>query len=131
LNGLDPGQHAFVQTDALDWLARAKKRGEKFGVVILDPPSFSTSGKGKTFRVADGYQGALERVFAVLEPDGRVLAVTNHRKTSAQAFRKIVHEAARAAGREISQLKDLPAPLDCPPGPAGPFPAKSVLISVK
>src|SRR6187431_1688119 len=131
LNGLDPSRHAFVQTDALEWLTRAKKRGEKFGVVILDPPSFATSGKGKTFRVADGYQGALERVFAVLEQGGRVLAVTNHRKTSPQAFRKIVHDAARAAGREISQLKDLPAPLDCPPGPAGPFPAKSVLISVK
>jgi len=57
--------------------------------------------------------------------------VTNHRKTSPQAFRKIAHDAARAAGREISQLKDLPSPLDCPPGPAGPFPAKSVLISVK
>jgi 23S rRNA (cytosine1962-C5)-methyltransferase len=131
LNGLDPAAHAFVQTDALEWLVRAAKRGEKFGVVILDPPSFSTSGKGKTFRVADGYRGALERVFGVLERGGRVLAVTNHRKTSPQAFRKIVHDAARAAGREISQLKDLPSPLDCPPGPAGPFPAKSVLISVK
>ena len=130
-NGLDPTLHSFVQTDALEWLVRAARRGERFGVVILDPPSFSTSGKGKTFRVADGYRGALERVFAVLEPDGRVLAVTNHRKTSPQAFRKIVHDAARAAGREISQLKDLPSPLDCPPGPAGPFPAKSVLISVK
>jgi len=131
LNGLDPEDHSFVQTDALEWLSRAAKRGEKFGVVILDPPSFSTSGKGKTFRVSDGYQGALERVFAVLSPDGRVLAVTNHRKTSPQAFRKIVHDAARAAGREISQLKDLPSPLDCPPGPLGPFPAKSVLISVQ
>jgi 23S rRNA (cytosine1962-C5)-methyltransferase len=131
LNGLDPEAHAFVQTDALEWLARAAKRGEKFGVVILDPPSFSTSGKGKTFRVADGYRGALERVFAVLEPDGRILAVTNHRKTSPQAFRKIAHDAARAVGREISQLKDLPSPLDCPAGPAGPFPAKSMLISVK
>ncbi len=131
LNGLDPAAHAFVQTDALEWLARAAKRGEKFGLVILDPPSFSTSGKGKTFRVADGYQAALERVFAVLEPDGRVLAVTNHRKTSPLAFRKLAHDAARAAGREISQLKDLPSALDCPPGPAGPFPAKSMLISVK
>jgi 23S rRNA (cytosine1962-C5)-methyltransferase len=131
LNGLDPEAHAFVQTDALEWLTRAAKRGEKFGVVILDPPSFSTSGKGKTFRVADGYQGALERVFAVLEPGGRVLAVTNHRKTSPLAFRKIAHEAARAAGREISQLKDLPSALDCPPGPSGPFPAKSMLITVK
>ena|SRR6478735_3116457 len=131
LNGLDPAAHAFVQTDALEWLVRAAKRGERFGVVILDPPSFSTSGKGKTFRVADGYLGALQSVFAVLERDGRVLAVTNHRKTSPQAFRKIVHDAARAAGREISQLKDMPSPLDCPPGPSGPFPAKSVLISVK
>jgi 23S rRNA (cytosine1962-C5)-methyltransferase len=131
LNGLDPDAHSFVQTDALEWLSRAAKRGEKFGVVILDPPSFSTSGKGKTFRVADGYQGALSRVFAVLEPDGRVLAVTNHRKTSPLAFRKIAHDAARAAGREISQLKDLPSALDCPPGPRGPFPAKSMLITVK
>jgi len=131
LNGIEPAAHSFVQTDALEWLQRAAKRGEKFGVVILDPPSFSTSGKGKTFRVADGYQDALSRVFAVLERDGRVLAVTNHRKTSPQAFRKIVHDAARSAGREISQLKDLPSPLDCPPGPSGPFPAKSVLISVK
>ena len=120
-----------MQTDALEWLARAGKRGEKFGVVILDPPSFSTSGKGKTFRVADGYEHALALVFGVLEPGGRVLAVTNHRKTSPLAFRKIVHDAARAAGREITQLKDLPSPLDCPPGPAGPFPAKSVLISIR
>ena len=131
LNGLDPEAHAFVQTDALEWLVRAGKRGEKFGVVILDPPSFSTSGKGKTFRVADGYQRALALVFGVLEADGRVLAVTNHRKTSVAAFRKIAHDAAREAGREITQLKDLPAQLDCPPGPSGPFPAKSVLISVK
>jgi 23S rRNA (cytosine1962-C5)-methyltransferase len=130
-NGLDPEAHDFVQTDALEWLTRAAKRGEKFGVVILDPPSFSTSGKGKTFRVADGYQVALTRVFAVLESNGRVLAVTNHRKTSPLAFRKIAHDAARAAGREISQLKDLPSALDCPPGPAGPFPAKSMLITVK
>lgn len=131
LNGLDPDAHSFVQTDAPEWLARAGKRGEKFGVVILDPPSFSTSGKGKTFRVADGYEHALTSVLKVLEPNGRVLAVTNHRKTSPLAFRKIVHEAARAAGREITQLKDLASPLDCPPGPGGPFPAKSVLVSVR
>ena len=131
LNGLDPSAHAFVQTDALEWLVRAAKRAEKFGVVILDPPTFSTSGKGKTFRVADGYERALTLVFGVLEPNGRVLAVTNHRKTSVAAFRKLAHDAARAAGREITQLKDLPSPLDCPPGPSGPFPAKSVLISVR
>ncbi len=131
LNGLDPEAHSFVQTDALEWLLRAAKRGEKFGVVILDPPSFSTSGKGKTFRVADGYQRALALVFAVLEPGGRVLAVTNHRKTSLSMFRKLARDAARDAGREIMQLKDLPSPLDCPPGPNGPLPAKSVLISLK
>jgi 23S rRNA (cytosine1962-C5)-methyltransferase len=131
LNGLDPEAHSFVQTDALEWLVRASKRGEKFGVAILDPPSFSTSGKGKTFRVADGYQRALSLVFGVLEPDGRVLAVTNHRKTSPLAFRKLAHDAARDAGREITQLKDLASQLDCPPGPNGPFPAKSMLVSLR
>ncbi|HEX3773402.1 MAG TPA: pseudouridine synthase [Polyangiaceae bacterium] len=131
LNGLNPALHAFVQADAIAWLSRAGKRAERFGVVILDPPSFATSGKGKTFRVKDGYGEALALAFALLEAGGRVLAVTNHRQTSLGALRKIAREAARAAGREITQLKDLPSPLDCPPGPRGPFPAKSVLISVK
>jgi len=131
LNGLDPAAHSFVQTDALEWLARAAKRGEKFGLVILDPPSFSTSGKGKTFRVEGGYEHALALVFGVLGAGGRVLAVTNHRKTSLLAFRKIAHDAARTAGREITQLKDLSSPLDCPASPGGPFPAKSMLISVR
>jgi len=131
LNGLDPTAHAFVQTDAIEWLARAGKRGESFGLVVLDPPSFATSGKRKTFRVADDYEHALRLALGVLAPGGRILAVTNHRKTSVAAFRKLAHEAARAAGREITQLKDLPSPLDCPPGPGGPFPAKSVLISVR
>lgn len=131
LNGLDPAAHAFVQTDAIEWLARAGKRGEKFGLVILDPPSFATSGKGKTFRVVDGYAEALALVLGVLAPGGRVLAVTNHRKTSLAAFRKMAHDAARASHREITQLKDLASPLDCPPGPTGPFPAKSVLITLR
>ncbi|HEY2406274.1 MAG TPA: class I SAM-dependent methyltransferase [Polyangiaceae bacterium] len=131
LNQLDPAQHAFVRADALEWLARASKRGARFDVVILDPPSFATAGKGKTFRAADGYERALALALSVLEPGGRLLAVTNHQKTSVASFRKTAHAAARAAGLELAQLKDLPSPLDCPAGPDGPFPAKSMLITLK
>jgi 23S rRNA (cytosine1962-C5)-methyltransferase len=66
----------------------------------------------------------------LLAPRGRLLAVTNHRKTSRHRFRRVLHEAARAAGRDVLQLKDLSAPLDCPQRLGEPFPSKSVLVSL-
>jgi 23S rRNA (cytosine1962-C5)-methyltransferase len=42
-NGLTPDDFDFVQGDVFDWLNRFGRKGEKFDIVILDPPSFSTT----------------------------------------------------------------------------------------
>ncbi|MFO0571163.1 MAG: hypothetical protein U0263_36375 [Polyangiaceae bacterium] len=55
----------------------------------------------------------------VARPEGQALAVTNHRKTSQARLQKMLHEAARDAGRRVLQMKDLKSPLDCPEGPLG------------
>src|SRR5262249_9128701 len=42
-NGLDPGAHAFVSADVFAFLGEARARGERFDLVISDPPSFAPS----------------------------------------------------------------------------------------
>jgi 23S rRNA (cytosine1962-C5)-methyltransferase len=128
-SGLAPDAHQFVRADVLEWLRRARRREQRYSLIVLDPPSFGT-GEKKTFDMARGYRALATDALALLEPGGRLLAVTNHRKTSRQRLRKLIHEAARSAERRVIQMKDLPSPLDCPPRPDGPHPSKSVLVTV-
>jgi 23S rRNA (cytosine1962-C5)-methyltransferase len=129
LNQLCTKPHRFVREDAFKYLSRAGRRGERFDLVVLDPPTFSTKKRG-TFAVASGYTDLVKAVLGVLEPGGSMLCVTNHRKTSPRKLRAMVHEAARAAGREIRALKTLRSGLDCPEGSSGPEPSKSVWVEV-
>lgn len=129
LNRLDPTLHAFEQADALAWLARARREKQRFDLIVLDPPSFATKVEGSAWNVVKGYAVAAERALALLGPGGRLLAITNHRKTSVGRLRRTLREAAAKAGVSIAQLKDLPPVFDCPDGPDGPVPSKSVLLT--
>jgi len=128
-NGLSLEGHAFLQADALDWLARAAKKSERFELVVLDPPSFASSAGGAPFSVAKGYGLLAERTLRLLAPGGTLLAVTNHRATSVGRLRRTLREAAARADVTITQLRDLTPGLDCPDGPDGPVPSKSVLVT--
>jgi 23S rRNA (cytosine1962-C5)-methyltransferase len=129
LNGVAGPQHHLVKEDVLRWLERARRRGEQFDCVVLDPPTFGTRARG-AFTVAKDYRRVAADAMALLDPGGRMLAVTNHRKTSLAAFRKLLHGAAADAGRAF-RLRDVPSPWDCPDGPDGPLPSKAVLILPK
>jgi 23S rRNA (cytosine1962-C5)-methyltransferase len=128
-NGIDPALHAFEPLDALEWLARAVQQKERFELVVLDPPSFAREAGGAPFNVREHYGIVAERALRVLAPGGRLLAVTNHRKTSLGRLRRTLREAAERARVSVRQLKDLPSGLDCPDGPDGPLPSKSVLLT--
>jgi 23S rRNA (cytosine1962-C5)-methyltransferase len=128
LNGLDPAKYEFHQADALAWMEKRAKKPERFSLVVLDPPSFSSEGSGKAFNVRQHYGDAAELAIRLLEPGGTLLAVTNHRGTSLDKLRKTLRDAAQRAGRRVEQLKDAPSPLDCPPLPEGPHPSKSVFL---
>lgn len=130
LNGLDPAAHRFFKEDAVKWLGRAARRGERFRLIVLDPPSFSTVGKG-TFSVERRYGEVASLALALLEPGGQLLAVTNHTRTSPQALRRTLREAAARAGRRVVALRDGANGLDCPEGAEGPWPSKSVWVTVE
>lgn len=130
-SGLDPTPHAFLREDAVRFLERAGRRGDRFDIVVLDPPSFATGKRGKALSVARDYERLVRLAIAVVAPGGTLLAVTNHRGTSPTALRRIVLEAARAAGRAVTSARLLPSGLDCPEGPNGPEPSKSVLLRLE
>jgi 23S rRNA (cytosine1962-C5)-methyltransferase len=129
LNGLEPGAHRFFKEDALKFLSKSARRGDQYELIVLDPPSFATVGKG-TFSVAEQYQQAARDCFALLAPGGRLLCVTNHQKTSSRALFRLVQEAAEQAGRELASIRSLPSGRDCPDHRSGPFPSKAVLAQV-
>ncbi|HEY6458866.1 MAG TPA: class I SAM-dependent methyltransferase, partial [Polyangiaceae bacterium] len=123
---LESGDHAFVADDAFAWLARAARKGERFDLVVLDPPSYSTTKKGRFVADTD-YAALAAQALTLLAPGGRLLASTNHRRISPSRFRRILFDAGRDAGVELEQVKDLPLPLDYPLPPGGHPPMKALL----
>ena len=122
--------HTFVADDAFAWLARAARRGDRFDLIVLDPPSYSSTKRGRF--VADSDYGSLAAAaLAILAPGGRLLACTNHRGIAASRFRRILFDAGRTARRDVAQVKDLPEPPDFPAAPgAGPH-MKSALVTLE
>src|SRR5690606_18220419 len=115
-NGLDPNQHRFLKEDAMKFLARATRRGERYDFIVLDPPSFATVGKG-TFNVKNQYGQAVALSLRVLEPGGRLLCVTNHTKTTPAALVATIRAAADEVGTRLRTIKRLSPGLDVPDGP--------------
>lgn len=131
LAGLELGrEHSFVGEDAFTWLAKAAKKEERFDLVIVDPPSYSST-KKRRFVAESDYDELVALAAAVVAPGGRILACCNHRGMARQKLRRLVHEGARAAGREVVQLKDLPDAPDFP-GAGGRDPhMKSLLLTLR
>ncbi|MDC0678649.1 class I SAM-dependent methyltransferase [Sorangium atrum] len=127
--GADPAAHVVVEADVFPWLKAAAQSDRRFDLVVLDPPSFATTKKSR-FSAASDFGALAALAFRVLAPGGRLLACTNHRGIARARFRRHLHEAAREAGCDVVQMKDLPDPVDFPSEPGAESHLKSVLASV-
>ena len=98
LNGFEPDGRDFVFGDVFDWLARFARRGEAFDLVILDPPSFSTT-KTTRFSAAKDTAQLAELAARVVSPGGQLLACSNLAELPWRAFRERVLAGVASAGR--------------------------------
>jgi 23S rRNA (cytosine1962-C5)-methyltransferase len=119
-------RHQLVKADAIAWLAAG---GERFDVVVLDPPSFATTHRS-TLHVERDYRRLAASAMRRVAPGGTLLACTNLRRMSAELFRRELAAAAREVGREIARMKTMPPPLDFPPPPGEPWHLKSERIEL-
>lgn len=122
--------HSFVAEDAFSWLARMAGKKERFDLVILDPPSYSST-KKRRFVAESDYDDLVELAAKIVAPGGRILASCNHRGLTRSKLRRLVGQGIRAAGRDAVQIKDLPETSDFPPPPGRDPHMKSVLATLR
>lgn len=79
-NQLDIKPHRFARMDTFEFFGYARRKGLRFDMVILDPPSFASGSKKKGIRpwssVSD-YARLVGQAAGLLHPRGIILASTN------------------------------------------------------
>jgi 23S rRNA (cytosine1962-C5)-methyltransferase len=114
LNCLPTIEHRFIADDVRAVLPRLVRKGEKFDVIILDPPTFSRSPGGKTFQVEHDFENVLIDALGLAERDSHILLSTNCsalREHALEVMARYCLKAARRAGtfHRAPQLPDFPA----------------------
>ncbi len=79
LNGMRGKNHELIQADVLTWLKQNHAR--RYGLIFLDPPTFSRSKRmDDTFDVQRDHAALISDAAALLEPDGILVFSTNLRR---------------------------------------------------
>ncbi len=128
----DRDTHRLANAEARAWLRRRAKRPaeDHFDLIVLDPPSFSSTKRG-TFRIARDYPDLLHGALACLAPNGRVLACCNMHSLPLRSFRKKVRVALEEAGRAVVSIETLHIPEDFLPPPGEEHYQKNLLITLE
>src|SRR5438128_114003 len=114
LNNLPAPGHQFIVDDVFEVLPRLSRKGEKFDLIVLDPPTFSRSHRGKTFQVESDFEGLLTAALEVADRDCRILLSTNCdalNKRALEVMARFCLKASRRAGSFHSE----PRPVEFPP----------------
>jgi len=107
-NNLPADGHEFLAGDVFEWFKRFAKRGRQWDLVILDPPTFSTTKAGRRFQAERDYGALAAQAAALVAPGGTLFCSTNQRTLSPERF----EEAIRHCGRQISGLEFAAVPWD-------------------
>jgi len=84
-NRLDSNLHTFVTADCFAFLEGAKQRGERWDIVVSDPPSFAPSEAAKA-RALEGYSRLHRACVDVLAPGGIFCASSCSSHVAAEEF---------------------------------------------
>lgn len=101
------------QADVFVRLREMEKAGERFGLIVLDPPAMAKDGEavGGALR---GYKELNLRALRLLEPGGLLLTCSCTQVVSEEQFRNEVQGAAMDAPATLRELARLGAGLDHP-----------------
>lgn len=118
-NVLDPADHDFIYGDVLDWMPRLAKRGRRFDLVLVDPPSSSTGRRGSRWSVDRDLHALVEQAAALCAPGGTLFVSTNLRRMPWARFLDHISRGLAAAGRQ-GEVETQTLPLDHRSGPGDP-----------
>lgn len=118
-------RHRFFREDALRFVERARRRGDRFDLICVDPPTFATTPRGaggrrRRFTSGRDWVELADACVAVLAPGGTMLASSNDERLSVAAFRRLLLDGAARAGAPAPRLTPAPPGPDYPPPAGGP-----------
>ncbi|TYR38378.1 class I SAM-dependent rRNA methyltransferase [Sphingobacterium phlebotomi] len=113
LNGFNPTMHRAIQADVNKYLRQLGEEGEKFDVIILDPPKYAPS-RSALDKAARAYKDLNRRALLLLESDGLLATFSCSGAMDIDTFKQVVAWAALDAGKEIQFIRQFNQPEDHP-----------------
>jgi len=106
-------RHAVLAADAFDALAELRGRGERFDLVIVDPPALAKR-EDEVERAVLSYARLTGLALGVLAPGGALVMASCSSRVSAERFFATVNRAAQQAGRPLVEIGRTGHALDHP-----------------
>ena len=105
-NALDTEKLIHLQEDVFEALRRFHQSGQKFDVIVLDPPKFVDS-KANLTRACRGYKDINRLACLILKPGGTLFTFSCSGLLSSELFQKVVADAALDAKRPLHIIERL------------------------
>jgi 23S rRNA (cytosine1962-C5)-methyltransferase len=111
----------YVEADVFKYLRTCRDRGQKFDLIVLDPPKFAES-RSQLMKAARGYKDINLLAMKLLKPNGILATFSCSGAMTTEFFDKILSEAAQDAGRDFQMIvrtrqgMDHPVALSFPEG---------------
>ncbi|MBX7100725.1 MAG: class I SAM-dependent rRNA methyltransferase [Myxococcaceae bacterium] len=112
-NGLEPAKHDFMAADVFKVLGSLAKQGQKFDLVLLDPPAFAKSQKAVEAAI-DGYASLNRQALELVRPGGLLVTASCSARVTHEQFLNAVKEAGFKAQVDLTLVEDRFQPADHP-----------------
>ncbi|HEX8019937.1 class I SAM-dependent rRNA methyltransferase [Mucilaginibacter sp.] len=113
LNKLDATKHTAIKSDVNTQLRKFRDEGEKFDVIVLDPPKYAPSRSALT-RASRAYKD-LNRLGMLLLNEGGLLATYScSGAMDMETFKQVIAWAALDAGKQVQFIYQFHQPEDHP-----------------
>ncbi|TDS11040.1 class I SAM-dependent rRNA methyltransferase [Sphingobacterium paludis] len=112
-NGFDAAKHFSVQSDVNKYLRKLGEDGEKFDLIVLDPPKYAPS-RSALDKASRAYKDLNRRGLMLLESGGLLATFSCSGAMDIDTFKQVIAWAALDAGREIQFIRQFTQPEDHP-----------------
>ncbi|WP_181952400.1 23S rRNA (cytosine(1962)-C(5))-methyltransferase RlmI [Yersinia canariae] len=113
LNQLDLSKAEFIRDDVFQLLRNYRAQGEKFDMIIMDPPKF-VENKSQLASACRGYKDINMLAIQLLRPGGILLSFSCSGLMPTDLFQKILADAALDAGHDIQFIEQFRQAADHP-----------------
>jgi len=112
-NRLNPKKHEFIVGDCLSVLADLTRQKRSFELILMDPPSFSTTAKSR-FTTRGGTSDLVAAALPLLTIGGLLICSSNHQKVDIADYLKELRRGGLQAGCGLQVVSLTGQPEDFP-----------------